>query len=486
MPFGPARYTRFHQSLRFRLTIWNTAVVFLIVLASLIIVHEGLRLALTHENDQRLREDLQELGQAIKDFYPDWKTIHEEMDRKALGHAHHGQFVQVISPGGTVDWSSKNTPDDFLQRPSLPGDQSLLTVGHYRVARQIWRLSGLPPINVRVGSNMDLIDAEVSRLTNLMLLVGAVILVVAPIGGYWLAGRATEPLAEMHSTAAKLRPNKLEERLPIRGTGDELDRLSATINGLLDRIGAYLEQNRQFIANAAHELRSPLAAIQSSVEVALNADRSVEEYQELLSELVEESSNLRLLVNQLLLLAESDNSAPQMGFEAVDLSRLVRRSTDMFRAASEEQEIDIVTERNEPAIVLGREGHLRQVVNNLIDNGIKFNHGGGTVRVALYPDHQAGAAVLRISDTGTGIPVHDQDHIFERFYRGDKSRQREHAHTGTGLGLSIVYAIIKSHNGEIRVESEPGKGATFTVTLPLAAVQVEIHSEALAVDLLRS
>jgi two-component system, OmpR family, heavy metal sensor histidine kinase CusS len=467
MPFGR---TRFYQSLRFRLTLWNTAVVFLIVLASLIIVHEGLRLTLLRENEQRLKEDMQELGQAIQDMYPNWDAIHEEMNRKALGHAHRGQFVQVLNSEGTVDWSSKNTPANFANLPSLPGDQSLLSVGPYRIFRQIWRFPNLPPINVRVATNTNLIDDEVSRLTNLMLLVSAIMLIVAPIGGYWLAGRATEPLAEMHSTAAKLRPIQLEERLPIRGTGDELDRLSATINGLLDRIGVYLAQHRQFIANAAHELRSPLAAIQSSVEVALNSQRTPEEYQELLGELVEESSNLRLLVNQLLLLAESEGGMPQSGFESVDLSRLLTRSTDMFRAAAEEQGIEIVTEHLDNAIVRGHAGHLRQVVNNLIDNGIKFNHPGGKLVVSLHAHYETATAVMRFADSGVGIPAEDLPHIFERFYRGDKSRQREDVHPGTGLGLSIVDAIVRGHAGEIRATSGPD-GTSFSVTLPLAAVQ---------------
>jgi two-component system, OmpR family, heavy metal sensor histidine kinase CusS len=467
MPFGQ---TKFYQSLRFRLTIWNTAVVFLIVLASLIIVHEGLRLTLLRENDQRLQEDMQELGQAIQDLHPDWDAIHEEMNRKALGHAHRGQFVQVLNPEGTVDWSSKNTPDDFIRLPSLPGDESLLSVGQYRVVRRIWKFANLAPINVRVGSNVNLINDEVSRLTNLMLLVGGVMLLVAPIGGYWLAGRATEPLAAMHSTAAKLRPSQLEERLPIRGTGDELDRLSATINGLLDRIGVYLAQHRQFVANAAHELRSPLAAIQSSLEVTLNSERTPVEYQELLGELVEESSNLRLLVNQLLLLAETERGVPPSGFEAVDLSRLVIRSTEMFRAAAEEQGIEIVIEHLDAPIVRGHSGHLRQVVNNLIDNGIKFNHPGGKLTISLRADYENLIAVLRFTDTGVGIPAADLPHIFERFYRGDKSRNRDDVHPGTGLGLSIVDAIVRGHAGEISATSG-APGSVFTVTLPLAAVQ---------------
>src|SRR5262249_25090465 len=152
------------------------------------------------------------------------------------------------------------------------------------------------------------VEEDISKLTQLMLIVGTILLIAAPLGGYWLAGRATQPLGEIIRTATNLHPSQLEERLPLRPTGDELDQLSATSNSLLDRIAAYLERNREFTANAAHDLRSPLAAIRSAVEVALNAPRSSQEYQDLLCDIVEQISDLSLLVNQLLLLAETDSA----------------------------------------------------------------------------------------------------------------------------------------------------------------------------------
>jgi signal transduction histidine kinase len=308
-------------------------------------------------------------------------------------------------------------------------------------------------------------------------------LVLSPLGGYWLASRATEPIAQINALAAQLQPSKMGDRLPLRGTGDELDVLSETINSLLDRIASYLDRNRQFVANAAHELRSPLTAIQSTVEVALNADRKIDEYKELLDEIVVECSDLRLLVNQLLLLAEADTEASPTGYEAVNLAKTVAKSIDMFRDAAEEQGVALSAERLDSVQVRGHAGRLRQVVNNLIDNALKFNRPGGSVTLDLRAAPLHNAVSLRISDTGIGISEQDLPHVFDRFYRGHAAAQARGTHrSGNGLGLSICKAIVTAHGGTIEVESTPDKGTTITVMLPAyiegadAAASQELHS----------
>jgi heavy metal sensor kinase len=321
---------------------------------------------------------------------------------------------------------------------------------------------------VRVGTTLAHVDEDVSRLTDLMTVAGAAILLLAPLGGFWLAGRATHPLARIIHTASRLRPSHMEERLPIRGVGDQLDQLSLTINSFLDQIADYLARNREFVANAAHELRSPLAAIQSSVEVALNARRSTEEYQDLLGEIVDECSRLGVLVNQLLLLAENDAGRLKADREPVRLDQIVSTSLDMFRGAAEERGLELSAGSLQPTMVWGDAGRLRQVVNNLIDNSLKFTPAGGRIRVALLASADAEHVVLRVSDSGAGIAAEDLPHVFDRFYRGDKSRHRDDRTAGNGLGLSICQSIVAAHEGEIRVESAVGQGSTFEVALPAA------------------
>jgi heavy metal sensor kinase len=461
----------FH-SLRFRLSAWNTVVMAASILVTLIAVHQGLRYTLLAEMDQMLVEETQELELAVRQLYPNLEQIHEEMNRKALGHEYRHLFVQLVEPDGQEVWSSLHTPQDARGSFSFSDHELPRTLNNYRIVQRRVRSNELPEYTIRVGSSLDYVLRDLARLTQLMLLIAGVSLVIAPIVGYWLAGRATRPLWQIIRTAANLRPSRLEERLPLRHTGDELDQLSDTINRLLDRIAEYLARNREFITNAAHELRSPLAAVQSAVEVALNSDRSTDEYKELLYDIVEECSDLGVLVNQLLLLAESDNASAPIRQDFVRLDQLVARSVEMFQGVADERGIALVADHLAALAVRGDASRLRQVVNNLVDNALKFTAAEGKVVIELRFDSAAHEVRLSVADTGQGIPPGDLPHIFERFYRGDKSRQRESATRGNGLGLSICQSIVAAHGGRMTVESELQQGSRFSVYLPA----VEFHA----------
>jgi signal transduction histidine kinase len=354
---------------------------------------------------------------------------------------------------------------------------SLVTIGDSRMAQLVLDKPSLPAYTVRLGASLATVDADVATVTRLMIAAGIMILFVAPALGYWLAGRATRPLARIITTAARLRPSHMEERLPIRGTLDELDQLSLTINHFLDLLGDYLERHRDFVANAAHELRSPLAAVQSSVEVTLNSDRTVAEYKDLLCEVADQCEQLRVLVNQLLLLAETDAARFPVEKRPVRYDRLVEKSVDMFRGAAEEWGIQLGADLPAGITIYGDADRLRQVVNNLIDNSLKFTSRGGQVQITLRRDFLENQVVMEVTDTGIGISTTDLPHVFERFYRGDKSRQRENSTYGNGLGLSICQSIVTAHGGTIGVESTRGRGTTFTVRLPMSPVDADLPPE---------
>lgn len=465
-----ARLRGVFRSLRFRLTAWNTAVVLLTVGGALLGVREGLRHRLLGDLDQQLREDAEELAQAVLQSYPEMEPVFQQIDNKADSHRHLDLFIELLDAGDGSIRASKEAPLVQVRR-RRPGDL-LATADGYRVARYRFGGDGVPQFTLRIGASLASIDNDVAVVTHLMTIAGAAVLFLAPLGGAWLAGRAIHPLQGILSTAARLRPSHMDERLPIRETGDQLDQLSITINHFLDQIADYLDRNREFVANAAHELRSPLAAIQSAVDVALNVPRSTQEYQELLCEIVDECSRLGTLVNQLLLLAEHDSGERRTAQEPVRFDQIVANSLEMFRGAAEERNLELVSNANGALVVSGDAGRLRQVVNNLIDNSLKFTPPGGRISILLDRDASQGEAVLKVSDTGAGISPEDLPHVFERFYRGDKSRRREIC--GNGLGLSICQSIVSGHGGAIGVESTPGLGATFEVRLPLiAAVPAE-------------
>lgn len=483
----PNRLSALVRSLRFRLMLWNAGAVLVTGFAILIAVREGVRYTLIYELDQVLREDIQEIRLHFESAERnDWQRLHEELNRKAVGHNFHDWFVTFYNAQGRPVWSSVGAPT--LPEPT-PNQQRVgaFSLNNYRLSFARLPSDVEQAAVLAVGCSEQFISRDMARIDRLVGLVAFAVLISAPLAGHFITSRTIRPLANMIRTTARLRPGELHERLPIRGTGDELDRLSQTINGMLDRIGVYLAQEHDFVANAAHELRTPLAAIRSSVEVALGSDRSREEYCELLGIVIEQCASLQSLVNQLLLLAETDANRLKADGEPVLLDEIVTSAADMFEGVADLHGIRLHLDVMPSVKVVGNRYHLRQVINNLLDNAIKFtaqkkasaiagngkvgaigaSEIDGDVLIELFKDEPNRLAVLKIGDNGVGIPVSDVPHIFERFYRVDKSRMRAGVAGGTGLGLSICKAIVEAHHGEIVVASEAGKGTTVTITLPL-------------------
>lgn len=469
MPFARIKAASYY--LRVRLAVWYGGVFAGLVLVALVVVYEGSRYTIIQETDQRLLEDAKETAQAVAQLHSDRHRVEEMLARKADTHTHERMFLQLLEPDGKLSWASKEAPP-LVPEQHQHDEEGVFPVrefGEFRVAQRYVTFPDVPRYLVRVGASQAQINAAVWNRMRVMTIAGLLVVILAPLGGYWVAGSAIQPLTNILQTASRLRPTQLADRLPIRGTHDELDQLSTTINRFLDQIGEYLQSKREFVANAAHELRSPLAAIRSSVEVALGAERSTEEYQNLLETVADECAQLTSLVNQLLLLAESGAGHILRHVEVLRLDALVEASGDMFRGVAEERGITLEVEVVGPMHVSGDASRLRQVINNLLDNAVKYTEPGGTVKVAAFRD-SVGRPALRVADSGCGISQHDLTHVFERFYRGDKSREREGGRRGTGLGLAITHAIVQAHGGTIEVESEVGKGTTFTVTLPPATL----------------
>jgi two-component system, OmpR family, heavy metal sensor histidine kinase CusS len=458
------RYRAAMRTFRFRLMVWNAGVVLLTAVVTLIGVREGVRRALLSEMDQILIEDAQEIGLTLGDVNPILPDeMQEFINRKAQGHKKHGWFARLIYQKGKQLWASDDALPETESKIPMVNLKPISRAGDRVVQLDLTDRRG-QSLHLRVGASLDFLDRDMSVIDRLVAMAVAVVLLAAPLLGYWLAGRTTETLRQLIRTTANLRPTRLDERLPIRKTGDELDQLSQTFNGLLDRIADYLEHRRDFLANSAHELRTPVAAIRSTVEVALGADRTKEEYEELLSEVIEECHALEVLVNQLLLLAETEGDRMGIHGERVPFDSIVRTATEMFRALAESREIELKLTRCTASIIEGNRHHLRQVLNNLLDNAIKFTLPGGQIEVSL--ERQGRQAVLKVRDTGIGMSSEDLPHIFDRFFRCDRARTHTLDIRGTGLGLSICQAVVSAHRGHLYVESEEGKGTCFTAVLP--------------------
>jgi heavy metal sensor kinase len=305
--------------------------------------------------------------------------------------------------------------------------------------------------------------AETSHAAMQVILIGfPLVLALAGIGGYLLAGRALRPLNSMAAQARRITGSSLSTRIQIGQAAEEMETLVASFNELLARLDQSFDSMRRFVADASHELRTPLSIIRGEAEVALSAERTAQEYRASLAVILDESRRISRLVEDLLNLARADAGRVRLETREFYLNELV---SDCCRSVQPLANARQLTVECGPAPDLqyrGDEDLLRRLVMNLLDNAIRYTPAGGKVSAAVEPN---GTTVrVRIADTGTGIAAEDAAHVFERFYRADESRSREAG--GFGLGLAIVKWVAESHRGTVEGASRPGAGSVFTVTLP--------------------
>jgi len=280
-----------------------------------------------------------------------------------------------------------------------------------------------------------------------------------------MSRHALAPVEAIARTASDIEAQNLSERLPLRGTGDELDQLSATLNAMLARLEDSFRHITQFTADASHELRTPLTVMKGETELALRRPREAADYTIVLESNLEEIDRMTRIVDELLFLSRADMGEVKMERLPVKLESLLE---DIHRQASllgQERDVQVVLGLTAPAVVLGDELRLRELFLNLVDNAVKYSRPGGSVDISLLTESDQAKVI--VADQGIGISREDQKRIFDRFYRADDARA--HTKKGTGLGLAICAWIVESHHGRIEVQSELHKGSTFTVTLPLAS-----------------
>jgi heavy metal sensor kinase len=297
-----------------------------------------------------------------------------------------------------------------------------------------------------------------------------VFVLLAGVGGWFLASRSLAPVAAMSHRARQISAETLDARLPVANARDELGELASAFNALLDRLELAFaelrrvtEQMRRFNADASHELRTPLAAMRGEAQVALTRPRSEGEYRESLEVLFEEASHMALIVENMFTLARADAGEAPAGREPFYLDEVAAEAARIARPLAETRGVALAADAAQELEVLGDEGLIRRAILNLVDNAIKYTEPGGSVRVAARRDGDW--ARVDVVDTGPGVSAEDRDRIFERFFRVEKARSRQAG--GAGLGLSIVRWAAESHGGRAEVASEPGRGSTFSIVLPL-------------------
>ena len=289
-------------------------------------------------------------------------------------------------------------------------------------------------------------------------------LVVASLGGLFLANKALRPVDEITKTARMITSKSLSQRIKLRRTKDEIGRLAETFNDMISRLDRSFKQIRQFSADASHELKTPLTILKGEIEVGLRKRRRLEEYRKILNSNLEEVNHMTQIVGDLLFLSKADMGEVHLQKHPTSLTQLVSEICAQAKTIALSKGITVHTSNDSDVAVIGDRFRLRQLLLNLTTNAIKYTPEGGEMTISLERDD--GRVRLRVTDNGIGIAPEDQPHIFDRFFRVDKARSREAG--GSGLGLSICKWIVEAHGGEISVESEVEKGSVFMVTLPLA------------------
>lgn len=310
----------------------------------------------------------------------------------------------------------------------------------------------------------DFYDA-MNRFKWVVLLFSPVLLVLASAGGYWMSRRALSQVDEITRAAQSINSKNLSKRLRVPQSGDELQRLSETLNGMFERLGAAFNRITQFTADAAHELRTPLAVMRTTTEVSLRTSVTVTEYREAQVQTLEELEKTTALVERLMLLARADAGVESLQRGPVDIVDILREACRRGRALAESKRINIQENMADKRLIVEGDAHaLQRLFLILIDNAVKYTPSGGLITVSLTSEDES--IVAEIRDTGVGIAAEDLPHIFERFYRADKARSREFG--GVGLGLSIARWEAEAHGGEIEVDSKLGEGSAFRVRLALS------------------
>ncbi|MGL6074702.1 MAG: sensor histidine kinase [Fimbriiglobus sp.] len=365
-------------------------------------------------------------------------------------------YFAVYRPDGTLVKSVGMPEGSPITTEALPQPRIRTKGSHREVV-----ILGPGRSIVVVGRSLDHVERDLQGFAQLLVFTGIVVLLIGLFGEWIISRRMLRPIAIITTAASRISEHNLTERIDPKQVEVELAELTQVLNGTFDRLKEAFDRQTQFTADASHELRTPLSVIRSQAELSLSRPRAPEEYQQALRSCLKSSIQMTELVERLLLLARADGGLLRGQVERVDLDRLLEEVAGPMRSFAEEKGI-IMTIHSAPAQTKGDPAALGQVLTNLLMNAIQYNRPGGSVEARV--EAQDGEVIVAVKDTGVGIPLADQPHIFERFYRVDQARSRSSG--GTGLGLAICKKIIEAHHGTIGFESQEQVGSEFILRLP--------------------
>ena len=468
----------FH-SVRIRLTLWYACVLALSLVVFAFLLYKATSAVFYDRQDESLRSTAKTVASAYQEEFEEQQSVEKASQVVLTELIFPERYVFLLDNDGRTMASSKNASAMGVQvSPSTlqqARDQSfsVATVAGLRLA--IVPLAAEKQIGfATVAEPVSVIDDGLRQLRRDFFAGVLVVLLLASFGGYFLARKSLGPVAIMNRQTQRISVENLSSRLDITNPRDELGALATTINELLNRLEHSFKEQQRFIADASHELRTPVAVLRGETEVSLSKPRTMDEYQQSLALIKEEAEHLSRIVEDLFVLARQPvEGLPVLLKQSLSLNDVVSDCTRAAQVLANRKGVHLTMQTvSEPVLLNGDEDLLKRMVLNLLDNAVKFTSSGGQVSINLVRHN--GHAQLTVADTGIGIPEIAQPYVFDRFYRVDKARSREQG--GAGLGLSIVSWIVAVHEGNITMDSTPGEGTKFIVELPARLQEVSTTS----------
>lgn len=444
-----------HWSIRAKLTVYYASALALTVLAFSSGIYYIVRADLLRQMDEQLDHDVSIIARETRG---DPKEIAEAAEEGRVG-----PFV-LISGGREIGASAAWNHAGLSS--AKPISSGLLRSANRRIyyMKRGTVFSGHRPVEIIAARDGEPLRRTLTAL-GIILLVGlGCALGLAAAGGYVLAGRALAPVGAMAAKAQSITADKLSERLPVYNPNDELGSLASAFNNALTHLEDSFDRLRRFTSDASHELRTPLAAMRSVGEVALRDGVDDASRREAISSMLEEVERLTLLVDSLLTLTRADAGTAALSFAQADITELANDAAESIRVLADEKSIELAVHTHEEVLANVDAATFKQAIVNLLDNAVKYTpeHGRVAISVAQEKDN----CIIEVTDTGPGIPQEDRSRVFERFYRGDKSRTRKTG--GVGLGLAIAKWAVEVNGGTIKLVERDGCGCAFRITLPAA------------------
>lgn len=467
------------DSIRARLTFWYVLVLALALLGVGSSIYVLLSSTLEDRVDDNLRALISIAATSLSNDLAEGQDVEDAARSTATELATADQMVAIFSPDGSLLAEAGREPDLHVSLPEgvrEAEDAVIFTAAEddepddrHRIAAQqiVLRPSGIRYI-VMTGSSLEPIDEEIASLRRILLSIVPLMLAIAALGGWILARQSLAPVVAMAQQARRIGYGAaVSERLPVVNPRDELGGLAATFNELLDRLSASLQQQRQFMADASHELRTPVATTRTAANVALQQPhRDESHYRDTLAIVEQQTIRLTRIVEDMFLLARADAGHLPVRKGRMYLDEVLMEVARSARVLSAKRNISIDVSGASPAPMIGDEELIRRLFGNLIDNAVRHSPDGAVVRVNLQRSN--GVYAVDVVDQGGGIPTHARDAIFERFFRVDPARSRT-ADGGAGLGLALARWIARAHGGDVSLVSSGPSGSTFSATLEAGA-----------------